>query len=205
MRLAFRCSTIVELMYSAFLTNFPLGREANFGRTPSLPVPPRSQSHLRQSLFPPRPKLPSFNRSKSSYTLPANWQRIALDQLYPTHLNSDSGAPLSLVPAIKVEKYCDEALRYPVKAALSIPLLRHPDVDVKVVGTWESGHNPSLLPVKAEFPPPTRKRSGSSIGDPLPRKRQKVFNAPRAKLSTTLLFMNTVPQRTEYSDIEDCG
>ncbi|KAK0235634.1 PUA-like domain-containing protein [Armillaria nabsnona] len=90
-----------------------------------------------QSLFSTRPELPSFNKFKtSSYTLPANWQQVALNQSCPTHLNSDSGAPLSPVPPVKVKNYCDGTLRYPAKVEstviAAIPLLQYPEVDIKV-------------------------------------------------------------------------
>ncbi len=72
----------------------------------------------------------------------------------PTHLNSDSGAPLSPLPAVKVENYCNDTLQYLVKAEspfiAAIPLLQHPEVDVKVVGMQTSA-KPSLR-VKAESP-----------------------------------------------------
>ncbi|KAK0449899.1 PUA-like domain-containing protein [Armillaria borealis] len=171
----------------------------------------------KKSLFPSRPKLPSFNKSKtSSYTLPANWQQVALNQPYPMHLNSDSGARLSPVPAVKVENYCDDTLQYPVKvespvtAPSSTPLLQYPEVGVKVVGTRESAHNPSLLLcVKAESPPLARKRSGSTLGDPLPRKCQKVSNAPRPRVKAEspppFSPSERSPQKSKYSDMEDCG
>ncbi|SJK99823.1 uncharacterized protein ARMOST_03134 [Armillaria ostoyae] len=88
----------------------------------------------KKSLFPPQQKLPSFNKSKTS-----------------------SSAPLSPVPPVKVENYCDDTLQYPVKA--------------------ES-------PVIANSSLPARKRSGGSLRDPLPRKRQEVFNAPRVKVES---------------------
>ncbi|SJK99809.1 uncharacterized protein ARMOST_03120 [Armillaria ostoyae] len=111
-------------------------------KMPKVPEP----SAPKKSLFPTRPKLPSFNKSSMSlYTLPANWQQRA---------------PLSPVPAVKVEKYCDEALQYPV----TIPLLQYPEVDVETRHSisMRASTNPPLR-IKDESPPPTRKRSGSSL------------------------------------------
>ncbi|KAK0235625.1 PUA-like domain-containing protein [Armillaria nabsnona] len=203
----------------------PIGTRGKFWTYPEsnapaeMPEPAKvpESSAPKKYLFPPQPKLPSFNKSKTSsyYTLPTNWQQVALNQSYPTHLNSDSSAPLS---PVKVENYCDDTLQYPVKAASpdiaisSISLLQYPEVDVKVVGTRESAHNPSApLRVKAEFPPLARKRSGSSLRDPLPRKRQKVSNAPctRVKAESPPPFSFSLyergPQKSKYSDMEDCG
>ncbi len=139
----------------------------------------------KKSLLQPQPKLPSFNKSStSSYTLPADWQQVALNLSYPTPLNSDSGAPLS---PVQVENYCNDTLQYlvkaesPVIAAPSIPLLQYPEVDVKVIGTHTSAKPP--LRVKVESPPLARKRSGSTLGDPLPRKRQKMSTTPPARAS----------------------
>ncbi|KAK0430692.1 hypothetical protein EV421DRAFT_1743777 [Armillaria borealis] len=159
-------------------------------KVPEPYAPKKSPSPApRKSFFPPRPKLPSFNKSKtSSYTLPANWQQVALNQSYPTHLNSDSGAHLSPVPAVKVEKYCDDTLQYPVKAespviaTSSIPLLQYPEADIKTRTSPISARTSAEPPlhVKAESPPPARKRSGSTLGDPPPRKRQNVSTTPCA-------------------------
>ncbi|KAK0449915.1 PUA-like domain-containing protein [Armillaria borealis] len=166
----------------------------------------------KKSLFLSQPKLPSFNKSKtSSYTLPANWQQVALNQPYPTHLNSDSGARLSPVPAVKVKNYCDDTLQYPVKAEspviAAIPLLQYPEVDVKVVGTHTSAKPP--LCVKVESPPPARKRLGSTLGDLLPRKRQKMCTAPhacvKAEFPPPFSLSERGPQKRKYSDMEDCG
>ncbi len=134
------------------------------------------------NLFPPRPKLPSFNKSSaSSYIPPADWQQVALNQSYPTHLNSDSCAPLS---PVKLENYCDNTLQHPVKAESPviavISPLQYSEVDVKVVGTHTSA-KPSLR-VKAESPSPARKRLGSTLGDPPPRKRQKVSDDQRLRV-----------------------
>ncbi len=93
---------------------------------------------------------------------------MALDQSYATRLNSDIGARLSPVPTVKEkENYCDDTLQRPVKAespviaASSIPLLRYPEVDVKVVAMHTSAKPP--LHVTAESPSPARKRSRSSL------------------------------------------
>ncbi|PBL03922.1 hypothetical protein ARMGADRAFT_1157941 [Armillaria gallica] len=195
----------------------PIGTRGKFWTYPkpdaptkmSEPVKVPEPSAPKKSLFPPRPKLPSFNKSKtSSYTLPANWQQVALNQSYPTHLNSDSGAPLSPVPAVKVEKHCDEALQYPVKAESSASSVPHPEVDVKTRMSPISARTPPLR-AKAESPPPAHKRSGSTLGDPLPRKRRKVCTAlrPRVKAESpsTFSLYGRGPQKTKYSDMEDCG
>ncbi|KAK0430703.1 hypothetical protein EV421DRAFT_2041665 [Armillaria borealis] len=119
----------------------------------------------KKSLFPSRPK------------------QVALNQSSPTHLNSDSGARLSPVPAVKVENYCNDTLQYPVKAespvVAAIPLLQYPEVDVKVVGTYTA--KPPLR-VKVESPPPARKGSGSTLGDPLPASARKCL-LPRTHAS----------------------
>ncbi len=165
----------------------------------------------KKNLFPPRPILPSFNKSSaSSYTLPANWQQVALNQSYLTHLNSDNGARLSPVPAVKVEKHCDETLQYPVKtessviAVSSIPLLQYPDAYVKVAGTQEHTHNPSPpVRARAESLPPARQRPGSTLGDPLPRKRQKVSITTCVKAESPppfSLYERGLPKR-KYSDM----
>ncbi|KAK0430690.1 PUA-like domain-containing protein [Armillaria borealis] len=200
----------------------PIGTRGKFWVYPESDAPTKmpepakvpEPSAPKKNLFPPRPKLPSFNKSKtSSYTLPANWQQVALNQSYPTHLNSDSGARLSPVPAVKVENYCDDTLQYqvkvesPVTAPSSIPLLQYPEVDVKVVDTHTSAKPP--LCVKVESPPPARKRSGSTLGDPLPRKRQKVSTTPRARVKAEcpppFSLSERGPQKRKYSDMEDCG
>ncbi|KAK0235627.1 PUA-like domain-containing protein [Armillaria nabsnona] len=191
----------------------PIGTWGKFWAYPESNAPTEmpEPSTPKKSLFPPRAKLPSFNKSStSSYTLPANWQQVALNQSYPTHLNSDSGAPLS---PVKVENYCDDTLQYPVKAASpdiaisSISLLQYPEVDVKVGGTHTSAKPP--LRVKAESPPPARKRSGSTISDPLPRKRQKVSNAPRPRVKAEspppFSLSECGPQKSKYSGMENCG
>ncbi|KAK0470051.1 PUA-like domain-containing protein [Desarmillaria tabescens] len=195
------------------------------------------------SLFPPRPKLPSFYKSStSSHTLPSNWQQIAVNQSYPTRLYSDSGAPMLPVPAVKVmhqkENYCDDTLQYPIKSESpsSVPLLQYPECDIKDIGpsrTQEStatltspistptprtlAKKPSPLPrirVKAESPPlaSVRKRSGSTLGDPLPRKRQKLSNTPLVKAESPPPFCERLggglsergPRKRKYSDMEDC-
>ncbi|PBK75340.1 hypothetical protein ARMSODRAFT_1079631 [Armillaria solidipes] len=194
----------------------PIGTRGKFWTYPKsdapaeIPEPAKvpEPSAPKKSLFPHRPKLPSFNKtSASSYTLPANWQQVALNQSYPTHLNSDSGARLSPVPAVKVENYCDDTLQYPVKAespvVAAIPLLQYPEVDVKVVGTHTSTKPP--LRVKAESPPPARKRSGSTLGDPPPHKRQKLSNAPHVKAESPPPFSLSERGPLKYSDVEDCG
>ncbi|KAK0449906.1 PUA-like domain-containing protein [Armillaria borealis] len=198
----------------------PIGTRGKFWTYPKSDAPAEmpeltkvpEPSAPKKSLFPPRPKLPSFNKSKtSSYTLPANWQQVALNQPYPMHLNSDSGAHLSPVPAVKVENYCDDTLQYPVKAEspviTAIPLLQYPEVDVKVVGTHTSAKPP--LCVKVESSPPTRKRSGSTLGDLLPRKCQKVSTTPcacvKAESPPPFSLSERGPQKRKYSNMEDCG
>ncbi|KAK0449924.1 hypothetical protein EV421DRAFT_1291722 [Armillaria borealis] len=161
---------------------FPVGTRGKFWTYPESDASTKMPEPTapKKSLFPPRSKLPSFNKSSvSSYTLPSNWQQVALSQSYPTPLNSDSGAPLSPVPAVKVKKYCNDTLQYPVKAALSIPLSQYPEVDVKTRHSVSVRASP--LRIKAESPPPMRKRPGSTLGDPLPRKR---VTAPSNALRT---------------------
>ncbi|KAK0430694.1 hypothetical protein EV421DRAFT_1912582 [Armillaria borealis] len=122
-------------------------------KMPKMPEP----SAPKKSLFPTRPKLPSFNKSSTSlYTLPANWQQRAR---------------LSPVPAVKVEKYCDEALQYPV----TIPLLQYPEVDVETRHSISvrASTNPPLC-IKDESPPPTHKRSGSSLRSSSPQTPESV-------------------------------
>ncbi|KAK0449917.1 PUA-like domain-containing protein [Armillaria borealis] len=177
----------------------PIGTRGKFWTYPKsdapaeIPEPAKvpEPSAPKKSIFPARPKLPSFNKSKtSSYTLPANWQQVALNQSYPTHLNSDSGARLSPVPAVKVENYCHDILQYPVKvespviATSSIPLLQYPEADIKTRTSPISARTSVEPPlcVKVESPPPARKRSGSTVGDPLPCKRQKVSTTPRVRV-----------------------
>ncbi len=67
----------------------------------------------------------------------------------------------------------------------------------------------SPLRVKAESPPPVRKRSGSTLGDPLPRKRRKVSTTLRVKVKAESLpplsLYECGPQKTTYSDMEECG
>ncbi|PBK79823.1 hypothetical protein ARMGADRAFT_1092786 [Armillaria gallica] len=113
----------------------PIGTRGKFWASPESDAPTKmpEPSALKQSLFSTRPKLPSFNKYKTfSYTLPANWQQVALNQSCPTHLNSDSGAPLSPVPPVKVKNYCDGTLQYPAKVEsmviAAIPLLQYPEV-----------------------------------------------------------------------------
>ncbi|PBL03933.1 hypothetical protein ARMGADRAFT_1004592 [Armillaria gallica] len=196
----------------------PIGTRGKFWAYPDSDAPTKMPEYAKvpepsapkKSLFPPRPKLPSFNKSStSSYTPPSNWQQVALNQSYPTRLNSDSGAPLSPVPIVKV----DDTLQYPVKAespviaASSVPY-RDPEVDVKTRMSPISART-SPLHVKAESPPPARKRSGSALGDPLPRKRQKVSNAPRPRVKAQspppFSLSECGPQKSKYSGIEDCG
>ncbi|KAK0449914.1 hypothetical protein EV421DRAFT_2016197 [Armillaria borealis] len=112
----------------------PAGTGGKFWAYPESDAPTKMLKVLgpsapKKTLFPTPPKLPSFNKSSpSSYTLPR--------------------APLSPVPAVKVEKYCDEALQYPV----TIPLLQYPEVDV------ETRHNISM---RASTSPPLRIKDGS--------------------------------------------
>ncbi|KAK0470057.1 PUA-like domain-containing protein [Desarmillaria tabescens] len=88
----------------------PIGTQDKFWAYPDSNAPAKmpelspSKKTESTSLFPPRPKLPSFNKSStSSHTLPSNWQKVAVNESYPARLYSDSGAPMSPGSAAKVE------------------------------------------------------------------------------------------------------
>ncbi len=112
---------------------------------------------------------------------------------------------LCLLSWQSIEKYCDDTLQYSVKIALSTPPLQYPEVDVKTRTSPISARTSSLH-VKADSSPLVRKRSGSTLGDLLPRKRQKVSTIPPVKFSKSKqsprhpsVFMSVVLRRASIA------
>ncbi|KAK0470061.1 PUA-like domain-containing protein [Desarmillaria tabescens] len=198
---------IILFKFKRLPGQLPIGTQDKFWAYPDsdvpakMPKPSTPKKTKSASLFPPRPKLPSFNKtSTSSHTFPSNWQQITMNQSYPMHLYSDSGVPMSPVLAVKVEhqkeNYYDDTLQYPeydVKDIGSPSTQNHTAKStspaVSVPPPRILAKHPTPLPrvrVETESPPPAtvRKRSGSTFDDPLPRKRRKLSNTLLALVKT---------------------
>ncbi|KAK0470059.1 PUA-like domain-containing protein [Desarmillaria tabescens] len=208
----------------------PIGTQDKFRVYPDSNAPaktpePSEPKKTSSTLFPPRPKLPSFNKSSaSSHTLPSDWH----------------GAPMLPVPSVKVEhqkeNYCNDIPQCPVKSKnpSSVPLLQYPECDVKVIRPSGPQDSTAELtsPISTSMPhssakhlspPPHQNRVPTSclgVQEIRERPRQssspqvpKLSNTPPVKAESRPPFCERLvgslsessPRKRKYSNMEDCG